>query len=769
MKKIFNYTIVFAAAFAVFTACKKEKEDVYIPAEKEAGAQYYFPADAGTKFSLTAETTALTVDLCRVESASAGTAKIAVTEETGILVPGTALNLEVPFEAGAETALISIPVKMDGIDYGETFTLTLKVLEESTQYGASELALSVVYPEPWVSLGLATYVDTFVADLWSAPNAEYEVELQENQVKPGFYRLVNPYGEAYPYNDPGDWDDSRDYFLEIHAEEPDAVYIEVQGLGFDWGYGEFLMGSLAGYYMAQGASLEEMKAEGYTGTLKDGILTFPNGVLLVGDDDGLAYANSKGAFKLVFPGIELSDYSIDFEYAGLLSGAEGTDYAVLNVTLGEDVEAAKIAAVAGEDPDAALELIQADDEAVVTVVRSGEVKVPVPGFTDLYTVVAVPVADGTLQESEAVYDVFEYKDLSVSVMAGTPEANADGSSASLAVSVAFGKDVEYARVAVIPGRNIADEDLDVFFFNENSLPKVDRSGGVVTLTLPETGTYTVLAVSYAFGSPWNLAFTSVSFSAVPVKLLLSEDFEDINKLGDWFLFDVDGDGNYWNYSTQLTAHSGKGLLFSMSYDNNSGPLRPDNWVFTNAVTLTQNNYLSFWVAAQDNSYNAEHYAAYVTDQDLESDDVELPGACVKLHEATIPAGSPVEEELFQLEEQEVLYQRFVVPVPAQFNGKTVRFGFRHFNCTDEFYLNLDDVMVTEGNPAPSGKAANAARTQLNTRRFGISPYLKIQTRSKPKLTESRTAVSVEKGKLKASAALPVRERVSAATVFPSVK
>ena len=188
-------------------------------------------------------------------------------------------------------------------------------------------------------------------------------------------------------------------------------------------------------------------------------------------------------------------------------------------------------------------------------------------------------------------------------------------------------------------------------------------------------------------------------------VLFSEDFEDVDALGEWMIVDADGDGNGWSYSSQFAAHSGMGLLYSQSYDNNSGPLTPDNWVITPAVKLGKDNYFSVWVAAQDPSYNEEHFGLYVSAEDPQTtDDFE------SLYEATFPVSGAFEEATVQIETSsgtvDVLYQRIVVKVPATYENSTAHFAIRHFDCTDMFYLNLDDVMVTKGQPAKASSVSS---------------------------------------------------------------
>lgn len=167
----------------------------------------------------------------------------------------------------------------------------------------------------WNSLGMAQYSEAFISCLFTdVPTVTYEVEIQEQDGAPGVYRLVNPYGAAYPYNEAGDWDSSKDYYLEINAADPEGVYIPSQNLGFDWGYGFFYASSSAGYYLEQGAPFDQIKSAGLCGTLVDGVITFPTQTLLVTAEslDGWYSANyslndanevieGSGDFKVVLP------------------------------------------------------------------------------------------------------------------------------------------------------------------------------------------------------------------------------------------------------------------------------------------------------------------------------------------------------------------------------------------------------------------------------------------------------------------------------------
>ena len=158
--------------------------------------------------------------------------------------------------------------------------------------------------EEWKSLGMATYTEDCVTTFFNVENVSYQIEVRENTNQPGLYRIINPYGAAYPYNAEGDYDTSKEYFIEIDATDPEGVYIPgIYGTGMNWGYGEFSIGSMAYYYMASnGATFEEVKDAGYCGVLADGVITFPAKSLLISLSEyngGNFYtSNNNGAFRL---------------------------------------------------------------------------------------------------------------------------------------------------------------------------------------------------------------------------------------------------------------------------------------------------------------------------------------------------------------------------------------------------------------------------------------------------------------------------------------
>lgn len=110
----------------------------------------------------------------------------------------------------------------------------------------------------WISLGEVTYNEDLFAGYYEyLPQVELTVEIQENKGTAGYYRLVNPYAgyeDNYIENHEG-----HNHYIYIHAENPQAVWVENTPLGIDFGdgYGEGRVTSNVAMLLEYGYSLEE--------------------------------------------------------------------------------------------------------------------------------------------------------------------------------------------------------------------------------------------------------------------------------------------------------------------------------------------------------------------------------------------------------------------------------------------------------------------------------------------------------------------------------
>jgi hypothetical protein len=155
-----------------------------------------------------------------------------------------------------------------------------------------------------------------------------------------------------------------------------------------------------------------------------------------------------------------------------------------------------------------------------------------------------------------------------------------------------------------------------------------------------------------------------------------EDFEGGTLPTGWVTYDVDGDSYGWDNTavefSVFEAHTGLYCMTSASYRNDVGALTPNNWLVTPGIAVSATSELKFWVSAQDPLWAAEQY--YVK--------VSTTGNAVAdftntLHSAVSPAA----------------WGEVVLDLSA-YAGETVYIAFQHANVTDQFFIKIDDVTVT---------------------------------------------------------------------------
>ena len=201
------------------------------------------------------------------------------------------------------------------------------------------------------------------------------------------------------------------------------------------------------------------------------------------------------------------------------------------------------------------------------------------------------------------------------------------------------------------------------------------------------------AIKFHDGGLTKFGVNLASSIVPPVAVPCIWDFED--GADDWTFIDNDGDGYNWSVGDTNNGYpaSGSYYLMSASYINNLGALEPDNWAFTPRVQLTKGNYLSFWIRALDPDYCSEHYAVYIAEGS------PMGNLTVLIPETVFPNGEYVELG------SDGYYQHCIVQIPEEFDDQVVCIAFRHFNCSDEYVLAIDDVSITEEYPyqAPDAK------------------------------------------------------------------
>lgn len=209
-----------------------------------------------------------------------------------------------------------------------------------------------------------------------------------------------------------------------------------------------------------------------------------------------------------------------------------------------------------------------------------------------------------------------------------------------------------------------------------------------------------------------LAMTICAKAQAPV---FSENFDSGMPTG-WTQIDANNDGMGWEHSSNPASYfvagtdlsgtghnSSTGFVVSGSFSNVTGSaITPDNWLITPAITLTANSTLSFWICGQDASYAAEHYGVYISTTNATS-----TSAFTMLNQWTIGSSKV-----------QTAWEEKTVDLSA-YTGQTVYIAFRHFNCNDQFVLDLDDVTITAQPTSPT-IVANPITLDFGTTSLGTT-------------------------------------------------
>ena len=373
MNKILKYSLMLLAVGCAFTACKDEDDQrPIIPVE---GPQVFFSSELPETIELSKSTNSFSIPVTRVDSVGALTVPVTVTLPDGSIFTAPT---SVTFADGQKTTNLVISYDPNAIVYGDYTDITVQIGDEkvTTPYGNSAFTFSAG-ATAWVSMGMATFRDDLVAGTYGEDPITYEVEIEKNIVEDGIYRLVYPYGAGYPYNDPGDWDTSKNYYMVIDASDPDYVWVPPFETGLNWGDGAMMIASFVQLYLDNNNTLDVIKANKpeLFGQLKDGVISFPEPKSFLAGFDGKYdsyYSNNRGLTAIALPGARIADYSIGFQYKGRFIDTAGQYYVEGIPTFGADIVTAKAALVTADTYEDVYADIVAGEYKYAVDVKDGE-------------------------------------------------------------------------------------------------------------------------------------------------------------------------------------------------------------------------------------------------------------------------------------------------------------------------------------------------------------------------------------------------------------
>ena len=159
-------------------------------------------------------------------------------------------------------------------------------------------------------------------------------------------------------------------------------------------------------------------------------------------------------------------------------------------------------------------------------------------------------------------------------------------------------------------------------------------------------------------------------------------------LEGWRTIDYDGDGHNWEHKTSsygFDGYNSKGVIASASHDFEA--FTPENYIISPKIKIDskyQKAQLEWYVGSIDDTDFAEHYSVYVYSgtEELTKDNIkeQLADESIsqKLHEETLSTYEFV-LKTSQLDEK--------------FIGKEVQIIFVHHDCTDQYSIKIDEVVL----------------------------------------------------------------------------
>ena len=172
---------------------------------------------------------------------------------------------------------------------------------------------------------------------------------------------------------------------------------------------------------------------------------------------------------------------------------------------------------------------------------------------------------------------------------------------------------------------------------------------------------------------------------IPIVALLATNvsaqtyFEDdfSGGFGAWTLTDADGDGNNWIVGDYATGDGHGNVANSASWSGS--PLNPNNWMVAGPIDLSGAGgviLLEWVVKAQDPDWTDEEYSSYAgTSADV----------------ADLEASPYVFNEIIGGTDGAYVYRS--LDISALAGEASVYIAFRHHNSTDQFKINIDDILV----------------------------------------------------------------------------
>lgn len=411
MNKIFNYCILSLLSVLTLTLGSCTEEYDYV-AQKAKGQQVYFSNSLASSVTIADNGAHFIVPINRIDTAEELTVNLTATDESGTLtIPST-----VTFKAGESEANITIDYDPSQIEPDTYYDVTLALADAdyTTPYGDSNYSFNIVMWPPYTVIGTGKFTDAYIGI------NNIDVEIRQINSDPNRFRVMRPYdmlsgttgpdflqfeilevGDTYPNGTP--------------VSEADMVYFDETDLGsdiFGLGYNTWIWHPSLLTVGGVPGNVTHNRVIAYQDNGLPGVVQLAPFYIEPNQMMGNSQADYDGVITITFPDYVYNpkDYSVSVNYLGAFVSQDGNNYAMGNVTMGEDVNEVRVGIVEGSDVNNALNQVLGGQVDMTTVTASGEVRIPC-SYSGECTMVAVAYAyndEGVLAEQNIAYTTFNF-------------------------------------------------------------------------------------------------------------------------------------------------------------------------------------------------------------------------------------------------------------------------------------------------------------------------------------------------------------------------
>lgn len=388
-----------------FTACSDD--DDYTAGKASPGA--FFPEGLPTEQLIEVEGHSFTVPVGRTSADAPASYEVALTDPSGLFtIPST-----VSFDGQSLTTDLVVSYDPEKVVLDQPYELTFTI-KGASDYGLSQYTVTVTraYPRTTIPFPDGHNLGQFVYNsLFTGADAPMPVTVSYNPNTPrkniSVY-LGSAATDELVYCSPDDGLPGVVFEIQI----PDAddvlengcipVHVPVQVLGdINNGKGPIAVCDYATWAkepMGRPDLFENFKDMSYYDP-ETGVFTLSTCVYYVNTpNSGFNFENKEYIYLSGFP-----DYSVDAEYAGILTTPNGKANVLANVVLGSDVATAKTALVPAATESAAIEaVINGTADGIQEITSGGQVLYPVSEDGKYFITVVAYTADGGLGDYIAV-------------------------------------------------------------------------------------------------------------------------------------------------------------------------------------------------------------------------------------------------------------------------------------------------------------------------------------------------------------------------------